>query len=407
MDDLIGADGQQRLDAYLAEIGAILKNKKRRASFAIYAMGLLGEGDRKSAEPIAARACGDPDETDALHQRLLHFLVDSGWSDHEVRRVATRHAVAAVTAREPIDSWIIDDTGFLKQGKHSVGVQRQYTGSAGKITNCQIGVSLSLASRTEQIPVDFDLYVPRSWIDDPARRREAHIPADVAFHTKPALALAQIRRALADDLPRGVVLADTSYGNSSAFREELRYRSLDYAVAVDCTTKVWLVDRLNRRHGQPVSVKDLGLRIGREGFRRVTWRDGTRRKLSARFAMRRVLPAHDDGWQPSQREPVWLILEWPDDEAAPTKYYFATLPSHFTKKRFIRFIKQRWRTERAYEDLKGELGFDHYEGRTYPGWHHHVTVALCCYAFVVAERARRFPPSARGPVAAEAHAVAA
>lgn len=395
MDLLIGPDGQQRLSDYFAEIGAVLKNAKRRASFAMYALGLLGEGERKSVEPIAARATGDPADTDKVHQRLLHFLVDSGWDDHAVRLVAARHGLAAITARAPVDAWIIDDTGFLKQGKHSVGVQRQYTGSAGKITNCQIGVSLSLATRYDHLPVDFDLYLPRTWCDDAACRRKTRIPPAVRFNTKLTLALHQIRRAVAAGLPRGAILADAAYGNSTAFREELRYLGFDYAVGIDSTTTVWRLDRQDRRRGDPQRVKTLAETLGRRGFRRVTWREGTRHKLTARFAAVRVLPAHQDGWDPTEREPVTLIIEWPDGEAAPTKYYLTTLPRTWSKKRLIRFLKERWRTERVYEDLKGELGLDHFEGRTYPGWHHHITVALCCFAFLAAERARAFPPSAR------------
>ena len=398
MDLLIGPDGQQRLSDYFAEIGAVLKNAKRRASFAMYALGLLGEGERKSVEPIAARATGDPADTDKVHQRLLHFLVDSGWDDHAVRLVAARHGLAAITARAPVDAWIIDDTGFHKQGKHSVGVQRQYTGSAGKITNCQIGVSLSLATRYDHLPVDFDLYLPRTWCDDAACRRKTRIPRAVRFNTKLTLALHQIRRAVAAGLPRGAILADAGYGNSTAFREDLRFLGFDYAVGIDSTTTVWRLDRQDRRRGDPLRVKTLAETLGRRGFRRVTWRDGTRHKLTARFAAVRVLPAHHDGWDPTEREPVTLIIEWPDGEAAPTKYYLTTLPRTWSKKRLIRFLKERWRTERVYEDLKGELGLDHFEGRTYPGWHHHISVALCCFAFLAAERARAFPPSARRPL---------
>jgi SRSO17 transposase len=358
-------------------------------------MGLFGDGERKSVEPIAARACADPERVEDEHQRLCHFLVDSKWSDRDVRRFAARYGVDTLTAREPIGAWIVDDTGMLKQGSHSVGVQRQYTGSAGKVTNCQVAVSLSLATATEHLPVDFELYLPKSWTDDAKRRREARIPQEVVFGTKLDLALDMIDRAIEDNLPRGIVLVDTAYGNSNKFREDIRWRGLDYAVAVEGSTKVWLLDKLDRRHGEPTSLRALADLIAlRGGFRRTTWREGTRVDLSARFAVRRVLPSHDDGWLPSQREPVWLLIEWPDGEAAPTKFYMLTLPKNATRKRMVRIVKQRWRTERVYEDLKGELGFDHYEGRRFPGWHHHVSVALSCYAFIVAERARRFSPSA-------------
>src|SRR6266568_8706991 len=188
--------GVRRIESYFARIGAVLGSAKRRASFAIYAMGLLGGAERKSVEPMAALVCRNPKKMDAAHQRLLHFVSCSRWSDRDVRRLSGQYALAAMTEREPIEAWILDDTGFLKQGVHSVGVQRQYTGSAGKVTNCQIGVSLSVATRTEHVPVDFELYLPRSWAEDSERRKEARIPPDVAFRKKPELALNMIDRAI-------------------------------------------------------------------------------------------------------------------------------------------------------------------------------------------------------------------
>jgi SRSO17 transposase len=388
--------GQARLFEYFDRIGGVLNNQKRKASFALYTMGLLGDGSRKSMEPIAARGCADPDEVDAVHQRLQHFLVDSTWSDRDVRKETARYAITAMTQREPVTHWIIDDTGFLKQGSHSVGVKRQYTGSAGKVTNCQIGVSLSVATATEHVPVDFELYLPKEWTEDPARRKEAHIPDEVLFQTKLELGLKMVNRAIEDDIPRGMVLADCAYGNSSRFRRELRRQNLEYGVSVQSTTKVWQLDKRERRRGRPLTLAELAQQIvQREGFRKTTWREGTKGQLSARFAARRVLPIADDGSHRGEREVVWLLLEWEDGEAKPNKFYFITLPKQTTKKMLVRQIKQRWRTERVYEDLKGQLGLDHFEGRRYPGWHHHLSVVLCCYAFIIAERVRRFFPSAR------------
>ena len=396
----MNAAAVQRLERYFQRIGDVLGEESRRGSFALYAMGLLGDGERQSVEPLAARACPDPRRVDAMHQRLLHFAVDSKWSDRDVRRAAAQYALEAMTSREPVEVWIVDDTGFLKQGKHSVGVQRQYTGSAGKVVNCQIGVSLSVATRTEHLPLDFELYLPESWTNDAARRREARIPADVAFKTKPQLALQMIERAVQDGVPPGVVLGDTAYGTSSQFRARLRSLGLHYAVAVDPQTTVCLLDEKGHSQGGAQSVSDLALRIHeRGGFRRCTWRKGTQEDLSARFALRRVIAA---GVPQSEQEPLWLLIEWRDDEPAPANSFLISLPGFRTKKQLIHRVMQRWRTERVYEDLKGELGLDHYEGRRFPGWHHHVSVALCCYAFIVAERVRRFPPSARET--AEAHA---
>ena len=198
---LVDTGTEGRMGDYLSAVGDILRNKRRRESFAMYAMGLMGDGERKSCEPIAARACGDPRLVDAYHQRLTYFLGESVWSDHDVRRYCAGYALAEMTKRDPVQAWIVDDTGFLKQGKHSVGVQRQYTGSAGKITNCQIGVSLSVSTRSEHVPIDFELYLPHCWAEDLARRAEAHIPDGVMFSTKPQLAMEMIRRAIADGVP--------------------------------------------------------------------------------------------------------------------------------------------------------------------------------------------------------------
>lgn len=406
--ETLDSDGQGRLGEYFDKIGNILNNEKRRASFAVYALGLLGEGERKSMEPIAARTCPDPERVDAAHQRLQHFLVDSAWSDREVRREASRYAVAALTERESIDTWQFDDTGFLKQGKHSVGVQRQYTGSAGKVTNCQLGVSLSLGTATEQVPIDFELYVPKSWTEDSARRREARIPEEVTFKTKIELALDMARRAVADEIPRGIALADSWYGDEPSFRAGLRSLGLDYAVAVKSDNRVWRTDSKGHRRGEPTTVGEIARTLLRKSFRRVTWREGVKKPLHARFAILRVVPAYrKKGDELERREAVWLVIEQTGDEADPVKYYFATLPKGWTKKRLIRLIKERWKTERVYEDMKGELGLDHFEGRRFPGWHHHVSVAICCYAFVVAERVRRFPPSAGGEETHAALAIAA
>ena len=401
------ADGQRRLVEYFDGIGDILSNKCRRASFAMYAMGLLSDGDRKSAEPIAARACGDPRKVDAVHTRLLHFMKDSVWSDHDVRLFAARYGIDSICEREPIESWIFDDTGFLKQGKHSVGVQRQYTGSAGKVTNCQIGVSLSVASRSYHLPVDFELYLPASWMDDPARRTKARIPQHLEFKTKIELAMAMLERAVFDEVPPGIVLADSFYGDSSEFRAKIRSFNLDYAVSVERRTKVWCVDSLERRRGDPLLLEDLAKQLDPAAYRRVTWRQGTSKDLSARFAFLHVVPFTDDSSEPSTRESIWLVVEWEDGEAESKKYYFSSLPGSTSHRELIRIIKQRWRTERVYEDLKGELGLDHFEGRTFPGWHHHVSVALACYAFVVAEQARRFPPSTAWSLADDAQSVSA
>lgn len=413
MAKLMDAAGVQRLTEYFDRIGRVLGRPERRASFAVYALGVLGDGDRKSLEPIAARACGDPERADAEHQRLHHFALDSPWDDHAVRLDAARYALDAITAREPVEAWIVDDTGFLKQGTHSVGVQRQYTGTAGKIANCQIATSLTVATRTEQLPIDFALYLPESWMDDARRREEARIPWNVQFATKPELGLQLIRRALDDGVPPGVILADKAYGASEDFRDGIRESGQHYAVGVDARTMVVVYDKRGRRRDEKISLKKLALRIDSNGgFRRSTWRQGTKGPLSARFALRRVVWAGKAGQGRKknvidQREPVWLLIEWRDGESEPANYFFCSLPEPMTRKKLVRLVMQRWRIERSYEDLKGELGLDHYEGRRFPGWHHHVSVVLACYAFVIAERARAFPPSARRSMADQSQPLAA
>lgn len=405
----MAAAGVARLTSFFEQtIGQHLPRSEQRASFAMYAFGLLSDGERKSVEPMAARACGDPHECRATEEQLLHFVSKSPWKDHDVRREAALYVTRVMGEREPVTTWIIDDTGFLKQGNHSVGVQRQYTGSAGKIANCQIGVSLTVATRTEHVPIDFALYLPRSWTDDPARRQEARIPEEVTFKTKPELALDLVARALDDEIPGEIVLVDSAYGDSSDFRNGVRVFGLDYGVAIHAPTKVWLVDSLHRRRGQAIGVQQLGVDLGRRAFRRITWREGTRpRKLASNFCFRRVKVMHEDGTEAADREPLWLMMEWPEGESKPTKFVLTTLPRHMSKKQIVRTVKERWRTERAYEELKGELGLDHFEGRSFPGWHHHVSVVLACYAFVVSERVRAFSPSTRRHRRARPNAIAA
>ncbi len=373
-------------------IGQHLKRVEQRASFATYAFGILGDGERKSVEPIAARAFCEPDEVQRCHDRLLHFVGTAPWSDREVRRAAARRAVDAMRAQAPVTISIVDDTGFIKKGEHSVGVQRQYTGTAGKITNCQIGVSLCVSNRRQHVPIDFELYLPKHWTENEAVRKEARIPNDRVFKTKPQLALDMIKRAKEDDLLGQIILADSGYGDSSSFRAELRELNLDFAVAIKAMTRVWLLGPTDD-HGQLYSVRDLGLAFGRKAFRRITWRSGTKKKMSSRFCFCRVKPVQGEG-EPADKEPLWLAIEWVEGESEPTKFVLTTLPRQMNYKEIIGIIKERWRTEILYEEMKEELGLDHFEGRSFTGWHHHVSVVLSCYAFVVIERMRRFPPSA-------------
>ena len=378
----------RRMDTFLDGIGGKLKDKRQRASFALYAAGLMSDGERKSMEPMAARSSGDPQSVLAMHHRLVHFVSSPAWEDAPVRMFSARYAVEAMQTHAPIRTWVVDDTGFLKQGKHSPGVQRQYTGTAGKTTNCQIGVSLVLGNEFAHVPVDFRLYLPESWASDPARCRRAHIPVDCDYAPKWCLALEMIETALKAGLPKGVVLADCGYGNTAVFRDTLARLGLQYAVEIQSTTKLQSVNRVGEL-GDRLTAMDLGKMLERK-VRRVTWREGTKTTLHSRFARIRVVVTREGG---EPREPEWLLVEWPDGEPSPTKFVLTSLPSSISCIQLVRLFKSRWRIERSYEDLKGELGLDHYEGRSWVGWHHHVTVALACYAFLVAEQVRSFPPS--------------
>lgn len=227
MEYILDAAAEERLQQYINGVGEVLGHPKRREAFASYTLGLLSDLERKSVEPIAALTCPDPARVDAAHQSLLHFVSISDWDDHAVRCFAAQYAMAAMSARAPITTWIVDDTGFLKQGKHSVGVKRQYTGTAGKIANCQIGVSLTVSNGQAHLPIDFELYLPEEWANDPARRREAQIPEQVQFKTKIDLALDAIERAVAHKVPGEIVLADAAYGRSAKFRDTVRILGFD------------------------------------------------------------------------------------------------------------------------------------------------------------------------------------
>jgi SRSO17 transposase len=392
----LNPDAEVRLQEYVAGVGRLLGDKRRREGFALYAAGLLGDGERKSVEPMAARACGSPHEAEAMHRKLLRFVNESGWEDRPVREYAAKYALVEMQHHGPVLSWILDDTGFLKQGKLSPCVQRQYTGSAGKVTNCQVAVSLTLATAHAHLPIDMELYMPETWADDLPRREQAKVPSDLVYRPKWTIAIAMIEAARAAGFPPGLVLTDCDYGNKTAFRDRLDELGLQYAVAVQKTTKVRRVRGTgNRREvGERQSVEDLAFELDPSDIRRVTWREGTKATMQARFAIVRVEPLPKDGLP---RREQWLVIEWPDDSHMPTKYTLVTLDREMSRKQIVRALKERWRTERAYEDLKGELGLDHYEGRSYAGWNHHVSMALFCYAFLVAEQARAFPPSGLGP----------
>jgi SRSO17 transposase len=385
-----GAPEMARLDGYIARVTGSLRDHRSRASFAVYAFGLLTEGERKSMEPMAARMCECPEDGRAMqhaHDRMIHLISRSEWDDGPVRREAAGYALDAVKARgERVEVSIIDDTGFLKQGKHSPGVHRQYTGSAGKTANCQVAVSLTVASRSTHVPVDMELYLPQAWTEDRARCRAAKIPDDVGYRPKWQMALLMLERAKRNGVPLGIVLADSAYGDVGPFRAGLSWLQLPYALGIHSTTTVTPLGAGGRERA-PMQVKHLAESLAKTAFRRVTWREGSARALCSRFARRRV---RVDGIDQD------LIIEWPEGETKPTDFSLVAIPNQLSTKQMVRILKQRWRTERVYEDMKGELGLDHFEGRSWSGWNHHVSLALCCYAFVVAEQLRHFSLATRG-----------
>jgi SRSO17 transposase len=383
--DDFAPDFETRLDRFIDVVGDGLRSDTQRAAFGRYAVGLLSDAERKSIEPLAARS--RPDAPRAEHHALHYFVAEAPWSDRRVRRAAAAWGLWAATAAGPVRASIIDDTGFLKQGTHSVGVQRQYTGSAGKITNCQIGVSLLAATDYDAVPLDMALYLPASWADDPVRRAEAHVPTDVAFAPKWQLACDLLRAAHADRVPLGeVVLADADYGRVTEFRATIRDLGLHYGVAVPGSQRVW-------HKGREWTATELAASLHWVEWTRIAWRAGDR-PLSARFAFRRVRASATPGGAAADGADQWLILEWRDGEATPRWFHLSSRPRAWSHRALVGEIKRRWQTERFYQDAKGELGLDHFEGRSWIGWHHHVSMVFCCYALLVGERLMAFPPSA-------------
>lgn len=399
---------EARFAAYVEALVGIIGHADRATPLRDYCTGLLMPAKRKSVEPMAAITA--PARVAAQHQSLLHFVGQAPWSDAAVLTKVRELVLPAVERTGPIEAWIIDDTSFPKKGRNSVGVARQYCGQLGKQDNCQVAVTLSLANRTASLPVAYRLYLPQEWADDPARRRKAGVPEDITFQTKPEIALDQIRAAAEAGLPPGVVLMDAGYGTDTHLRTRVAALGLRYIAGVLSSTSVWAHGReplppkpwsgrgrppkLLRRDGehQPTSVKALALALGPEMWTEIAWREGTADRLTSRFARVRVRAAHRDYWLSDLRQPEWLLIEWPQGDKEPTKYWLSTLPEDIGFERLVELAKLRWRIERDYQELKQELGLGHYEGRGWRGFHHHASLCVAAYGFLVAERVR-LPPS--------------
>jgi len=296
---------QRRLAAYLDTLAETAGHADRAVPLSLYCTGLLLPGERKSVEPMAARLA--PDNVRRMHQSLHHVVASAPWSDEAVLERVRSSVLPAVTRSSPIVAWIVDDTGLPKKGTHSVGVARQYCGQTGKQDNCQVAVSLSAATWKASLPIAYRLYLPEVWANDAQRRKQARIPQEVGFQTKLAIALSQIRQAIADGVPPGTVLADPAYGNDTGFREALAGMELDYIVGVQSSTTVWApgtqplpppawkggrgrpATRVRRDPDHvPVSAKQLALSLPGKAWKSVTWREGTRRALRSRFARVRI-----------------------------------------------------------------------------------------------------------------------
>lgn len=402
--DRTGASGAGgRFESYVAELAGVIGHADRVGPLKDYCTGLLLPGERKSAEPMASRTA--PARASAQHQKLLHFVGVSEWSDARVLAKVRELVLPAIERHGPIEAWILDDTGFPKKGKHSVGVGRQYCGQRGKQDNCQVAVSLSLANRHASLPVDWRLYLPKDWADDAARRDKAGVPAEVVFQTKLAIALDQIRRAHALGLPRGTVLMDAAYGCDAALRAGIVELGLDYAAAIPRDTLAWPAGtgpgpgrRKASRHDEGLlQVREIAKTLPAEAWHVVAWREGTGGPMSSRFARLRVrVPPRVR--QPGDHAGEWLLVEWPEGEAEPTKYWLSTLPETISFPALVDIAKLRWRIERDYQELKQEVGLGHYEGRGWRGFHHHATLCIAAYGFLIRERGA-FPPSG-GPAAA-------
>lgn len=414
METRLSAPGPQeeRFAAYIGGLAKAAGHEDRKIPLENYCKGLLLPGERKSVEPMAGRLAGK--RAGPMQQALHHLVANAPWRDEAILEQVRASVLPAMRQHGPVVAWVVDDTGFPKKGKHSVGVAHQYCGQVGKQANCRVAVSLSMATWSSSLPIAYRLYLPLEWAEDAERRETAGVPEEIEFQTKPAIALDQIRAAIAAEVPRGVILADAAYGVNTEFRAELTQLELQYVVGVQGTTTVWPEGqqplpakpagrmgrpprRLRRDEDhQPVSIKELAMSLPSSAFRELTWRKGSssQRQLKSRFAAVRVRPAHRDHERTEPHAEEWLLIEWPRGDAEPSKYWLSTMPPKTARKALVKMAKHRWIIERDYEELKQELGLGHYEGRNWRGFHHHATLCIAAYGFLVAER-NRFSPSVR------------
>jgi len=398
-----------RFNEYLGRMAKSIGHLDRYEPLHAYLTGLCLPGERKSVEPMAARI--DPFHVQARHESMHHFVANAPWDDVDLLRIARSQVLDQMDRHGGIEAWIVDDTGIPKKGSKSVGVAKQYCGILGKKENCQVAVSLSVANEAVSIPVAYRLYIPETWATNIQRRQAAGIPDNIVFRKKWQLSLEQIAWLHNEGIPLAPILADAGYGNITEYRDQLTEWKLPYVVGIHENTCVWPPGKqpskpkrihhmgrpptLLRRSddNRPLSVEAHAKNLPVSAWHDQTWREGTKGAMHSRFAFLRVRPGHDDCHRKEARPKEWLIIEWPPEEPNPMKYWFSTLPPDSSHEELVRLIKNRWRIERDYEELKSEFGLDHYEGRNWRGFHHHATLCISAYAFMAAERAR-FSPSA-------------
>jgi SRSO17 transposase len=394
----------RELSAFIAEMTDAMGRPERRAAMGHYITGLLLDGERKSVQPMASRLVHDPAEADAMRQRLADCVSASRWSDSELLR---RLALKFERDLPGNEAFVIDDTGFPKKGHLSVGVHRQYSGTLGRTENCQVATSLHVAGEHGSGCIGLRLYLPEAWTDDPKRCAAAGVPKDAEFNKKWQIALHLLDQALSWGIEKKPVLADSGYGEVTEFRDALVQRGLRYVVGVPGNHLIWPPGsnpRVPRRTGKagrprtqcrdgeslPIQICKLVEGIPRARYKTVSWRSGSRGRMSSKFLVYRVRPAerHTKGRPPDEEQ--WLICGWAESEKAP-KFHLSNLPAGTSIKELIRILKLRWRVERDYQEMKGELGLDHFEGRTWRGFHHHATLCAVAHGFLALRRAL-FPP---------------
>jgi SRSO17 transposase len=384
-----------RLAEYFADVASGLVRSEQRWAAAYYARALMMDGARKSLEPMVTRMGGSSVEYEALQ----HFLADSPWDPAVIDRAVAERVCAVI---EPV-AWVLDDTGVPKYGRHSPGVKRQYSGTLGKIGSCQIAVSLHAVSTKGTVPLGFRLYVPEDWCADPVRRREAKIPASVEFQTKPTLGGELIARAAGWKLRRAPVLGDQAYGNDTKLRTRLHGDGIDYVLSIapecgvfDPATVFGIPPRKPGSRGpapsalatetKPRSITAFVADLDPDAFGPVAFRDIDGGQLVSRFAFVRVIAANPvtEHRHPPREE--WLIVEWPEGHEQPSDYWISNLPADTEPEQLARLARLRWMIELDYKQLKGELGLDHYEGRSYLGFHHHCSLVTAAHGFLTLER---------------------